>query len=159
MPRRTSCCPGRIVGRGSIRQCEDEVAFHNRRCIPGNLRHHARPLITMTGEETAKLCAKYADDKKAQDIVILDVRGLSPITDYFVICTASSTPHLRAVQSEIDDMMIVEHDQRPRWRETNPESQWLLLDYSDVMVHIFTQEKRDFYSLEELWGDAKRVDW
>jgi len=98
----------------------------------------------MTGEETAKLCAKYADDKKAQDIVILDVRGLSPITDYFVVCTASSTPHLRAVQSEIDDMMIVEHDQRPRWRETNPESQWLLLDYSDVMVHIFTQEKRDF---------------
>lgn len=113
----------------------------------------------MTGEETAKLCAKYADDKKAEDIIILDVRGLSPITDYFVICTASSTPHLRAVQSEIDDQMIVEHDQRPRWRETNPESQWLLLDYSDVMVHIFTQEKRDFYSLEELWGDAKRVDW
>ena len=117
------------------------------------------PLTIMTGEETAKLCAKYADDKKAEDIVILDVRGLSPITDYFVICTATSTPHLRAVQSEIDDQMIVEHDQRPRWRETNPESQWLLLDYSDVMVHIFTQEKRDFYSLEELWGDAKRVDW
>jgi ribosome-associated protein len=111
----------------------------------------------MTGEEIAKLCAKYADDKKAEDIVILDVRGLSPITDYFVICTASSPPHLRAVQNEIDDQMIKEHDQRPRWRDRNFESLWLVLDYGDVMVHIFQQEKREFYGLERLWSDAKNV--
>ena len=111
----------------------------------------------MTGEETARLCAKYADDKKAEDIVILDVRGLSPITDYFVIVTASSPPHLRAVQREIDDMMIVEHDVKPRWRDTHYESSWLVLDYGDVMVHIFQTEKREFYSLEELWGDAKKL--
>jgi ribosome-associated protein len=113
----------------------------------------------MTGEETARLCAKYADDKKAEDIVILDVRGISPITDYFVICTASSSPHLRAVQSEIDDQMIREHDQRPRWRDTNFESEWLVLDYADVMVHIFQKEKREFYALEQLWGDAKKVEF
>ena len=111
----------------------------------------------MTGEETALLCAKYADDKKAEDIVILDVRGISPISDYFVICTASSPPHLRAVQHEIDDMMRQEHDQRPRWRDDNFESEWLVLDYSDVMVHVFQKEKREFYALEQLWGDAKRV--
>jgi ribosome-associated protein len=112
----------------------------------------------MTGEETARLCAKYADDKKAEDITILDVRGLSPITDYFVICTASSPPHLRAIQSEIDDQMIVEHGMRPRWRDTNYESQWLVLDYGDVMVHMFQQEKREFYGLEQLWSDAKKVE-
>jgi len=111
----------------------------------------------MTGEETAKLCAKYAEDKKAEDITILDVRGLSPITDYFVICTASSSPHLRAIQREIDDQMIVEHDMHPRWRDANYDSQWMVLDYSDVMVHVFQKEKREFYALEELWSDAKKV--
>jgi ribosome-associated protein len=113
----------------------------------------------MTGEATAKLCAQYADDKKAEDIVILDVRGISTITDYFVICTASSPPHLRAVQNEIDEQMHQEHGQMPRWADRNFESQWLVLDYSDVMVHIFQQEKREFYALEELWGDAKRIPW
>jgi ribosome-associated protein len=112
----------------------------------------------MTGEQTAQLCAKYADDKKAEDIVIIDVRGLSPITDYFVICTASSSPHLRAIQSEIDEWMHTNHGQAPYWRDDNFDSQWLILDYSDVMVHIFQDEKRAFYSLEELWGDGKPVE-
>ena len=85
------------------------------------------------------------------------MRGLSPITDYFVICTASSSPHLRAIQREIDDQMQVEHDVRPRWRDQSFESEWLVLDYTDVMVHIFQEEKRAFYSLEELWGDAKKL--
>ncbi len=111
----------------------------------------------MTGEETARLCARYADDKKAEDIVILDVRGICTITDYFVICTASSPPHLRAVQNEIDERMHQDHGQMPRWADRNFESQWLVLDYSDVMVHIFQKEKREFYALEELWGDAKQV--
>ena len=111
----------------------------------------------MTGEKIAKLCAKYADDKKAEDIVILDVRGLSPITDYFVICTASSSPHLRAVLREIEDQMFEEHDLHPRWRDRSADSEWLVLDFNDVMVHVFMAEKREFYSLEELWGDAKKV--
>ncbi len=112
----------------------------------------------MTGEQTAQLCAKYADDKKAEDIVIIDVQGLSPITDYFVICTASSAPHLRAIQSEIDEWMHTNHGQAPYWRDDNFDSQWLILDYSDVMVHIFLAEKREYYSLEELWGDGKPVE-
>jgi ribosome-associated protein len=130
-------------------------------CFPCGLSHDPTlaPIRLMTGEETAKLCAAYADDKKAEKIVIMDVRGISPIADYFVICTASSAPHLRAVQNEIDERMHDEHDQNPRWRDDNYESQWLILDYSDVMVHIFHEEKRDFYRLEELWGDAKMVPW
>jgi ribosome-associated protein len=113
----------------------------------------------MTAEETAKLCAKYADDKKAENITILDVRDLSPIVDYFVFCTASSPPHLRAVQNEIDEQMHQEHGQMPRWRDDHFESGWLVLDYTDVMIHIFQQEKRDFYALEDLWGDGKAVEW
>jgi len=113
----------------------------------------------MTAEETARLCAKYADDKKAEDIVILDVSEISPIVDFFVICTASSSPHLRAVQNEIDERMHQEHGEMPRWRDDHFDSQWLVLDYTDVMVHIFQQEKRDFYALEELWSDGKRLEW
>jgi ribosome-associated protein len=108
----------------------------------------------MEGKKLAKLCAKYADDKKAEEIVILDVTGLSPVTDYFVICTATSAPHLRAVRREIDDQLSKEHGQHARFTDDAFESGWVILDYGDVMVHIFHQEKRDFYSLEDLWGDA-----
>ena len=113
----------------------------------------------MTGEQTAKLCAKYADDKKAENIVILDVSEISPICDYFVICTASSAPHLRAVRDEIDEQMKDNHGQQPRLRDDHLDSQWLVLDYSDVMIHVFQAEKREFYNLEELWGDGKIVKW
>ena len=113
----------------------------------------------MTGEQTARLCAKYADDKKAEDIVILDVSEISPICDYFVICTASSAPHLRAVRDEIDEQMHEQHGQMPRLRDDHLDSQWLILDYSDVMVHVFQAEKREYYNLEELWGDGKLVPW
>ncbi len=113
----------------------------------------------MTAEETARLCAKYADDKKAENIVVLDVSGLSPIVDFFVFCTASSSPHLRAVQNEIDERMNDEHGQMPRWRDDHFDSGWLILDYTDVMVHIFLDERREFYSMEELWGDGKVIEW
>jgi ribosome-associated protein len=111
----------------------------------------------MEGKKLAKLCAKYADDKKAEEIVILDVTGLSPVVDYFVICTATSAPHLRAVRREIDEQMHQEHGEQVRFTDDAYESGWVILDYGDVMVHIFHQEKRDFYSLEELWGDAPIV--
>jgi ribosome-associated protein len=113
----------------------------------------------MTGEDLAKLCAKYAEDKKAENIIVLDVNGISTITDYFVICTASSPPHLRAIQAEIDDMLIKDHDMRPRWRDTNYTSEWVVLDYADVVVHVFMAEKREFYALEELWSDGKTLEW
>lgn len=113
---------------------------------------------TLDGIDLARLCAKYAEDKKAMDIVIMDVRGLSPITDFFVICSGTSSPHVRAIRDEIVDQIKVEHGKAALVNDGQLESQWLLVGYSDVIVHVFGGEKRDFYALEELWNDAPRVE-
>jgi ribosome-associated protein len=110
-------------------------------------------------EEMAFAAATYADDKKAEDIVIMDVQGISPVADHFVICTATSMPHLRSIRNEIKDRFWLEHGRKPIAVDEKMESLWIILHYGDVMVHIFHQEKRDFYALEELWGDAPRVAW
>lgn len=107
--------------------------------------------------EIARLCAKYADQKKAEDIVLLDLRGLSPVADFFVICTATSNPQMRAVRDEIVEEMRDQNRQKPLFSEGAYESQWLIVSYPNVMVHILTPEKREFYALEELWGDAPRL--
>lgn len=111
------------------------------------------------GEILARAAADYADSKKAEDIVILDARGISPVTDYFVICTASSQPQLRAVRNEIWEKLVENHGIRPLVRDDNLDSFWLILHYGDVMVHIFLKEKREFYALEDLWNDAPLVAW
>ena len=108
--------------------------------------------------EIARACALYADDKKAENIRILDLRGLSPISDYFVLVTALSTPQLRAVRDEIVERMKEEHGTPPDVKDGNFESQWIILVYGSVMVHILTPEKREFYALEELWGDAPEME-
>ncbi len=113
----------------------------------------------MEALETARLCAKYADDKKAEDIVLLDLRGLSPVTDFFVICSAVSAPQLRAVRDEIVEQMREEHGQKPLFVDGSYESQWLIVNYPNVLVHIQSPEKRDYYALEELWGDAPVLPW
>lgn len=108
--------------------------------------------------EIARACALYADDKKAENIRILDLRGLSPISDYFVLVTAMSTPQLRAVRDEIVERMKEEHRMPPDVKDGNFESQWIILVYGSVMVHILTPDKREFYALEELWGDAPEME-
>ena len=112
---------------------------------------------TMEDLELARACALYADDKKAENIRILDLRGLSPISDYFVLVTALSTPQLRAVRDEIVERMKEEHNTAPNVKDGNFESQWIILVYGNVMIHILTPEKREYYSLEELWGDAPEL--
>ena len=89
----------------------------------------------------------------------MDLRDISPITDYFVICTANSSPHLRAVRDGVEDGMREEHDLKPLISDGALESQWLIVHYGDVMVHVLQDEKRGFYCLEDLWGEAKRVKW
>ena len=113
----------------------------------------------MDALETARFCAMYADDKKAEDIVLLDLRGLSPVTDYFVICSASSAPQLRAVRDEIVVQMRDEHDLKPLFVDGSFESQWVIVNFPNVLVHIQSPEKREYYALEELWGDAPAVAW
>ncbi len=107
----------------------------------------------------AEAAAEYADDKKAEDIVIIDMQDFSPITDYMVVCSASSPPQLRAVRDEIEDRFRKDHGTRPLAGDRNLESGWLIQHYGDVMVHIFLPEKRDFYALEELYNDAPRIPW
>lgn len=117
----------------------------------------ALPSGILEGEALARVLAGYADDKKAENIVMLDVRGLASITDFLVICTGSSLPHLRAIQNEIADRAREEHKVKPWSSQGTPDSGWVLLDYSDVVVHIFHTEKRDLYQLEDFWNDAPRL--
>jgi ribosome-associated protein len=113
--------------------------------------------IPVSIERLALLCAEYAADKKAEDIVVLDMRGVSSFADYFVICSGTSEPHLKAIAGEIQSQLRDEHQIRAQNVDGYPMSQWIVLDYYDVLVHIFHREKRAFYSLEDLWSDAVRV--
>ena len=117
----------------------------------------AKKTPKLDGLDLARMCAHYADEKKAEDIVILDVSGLSPITDYIVVCTATSSPHLRAVRDEVSERMKQDHGKAALVSDGNLDSQWLVLAYPNVIVHIFNGEKREFYAMEELWNDAPRL--
>ena len=108
----------------------------------------------LPGEELARLAAEYADDKKAQDIVELDLRGVVGYTDYFVICTGASDRQVKAIHDGIHLAMKDEHGLLPRRVEGLGESSWVLMDYLDVVVHVFTPQTRSFYRLEHLWGEA-----
>jgi ribosome-associated protein len=111
----------------------------------------------MDSRKLALLCRELADNKKAEDIVVLDVRKLSSITDYFVIASATSEPHLRAVVNEINDKLREDEGLRPRAVDGKLPAAWLVLDYFDVIVHVMRADTRDRYDLEGLWGDAPRV--
>ncbi len=105
----------------------------------------------------AKTCAKFADEIQAENIMVLDLRGISSIADYFVICTATSVPHLKAVNREIRRGTEEELGEKARSGEGEASSLWIIIDYVDVVVHIFSEEKREQYALENLWSDAPRV--
>jgi ribosome-associated protein len=111
----------------------------------------------MDSKKLALLCREFADDKKAENITILDVRELSSVTDYFVIASGTSEPHLRAITNEITDRLREEHELRPRAVDGALQTAWIVLDYFDVIVHVMKQDVREKYDLETLWGDAPRV--
>lgn len=95
-------------------------------------------------------------DKKADDVMVLDLRGLCDFTDYFVICHGSSSRQVAAIADAIEERMARE-DRAPKHVEGKRVGDWVLLDFIDVVVHVFLEEKRTFYGLERLWGDAPRV--
>lgn len=115
--------------------------------------------LRITAENLAKTCANLASDKKAEDIVVLDLQGISSFTDFFVICSGTSEPQLKAIAGEIEQRLRDDHGIRAVSVDGFPASQWIVLDYMQVIVHVFHKEKRVFYSLEDLWGDAPRVAW
>ena len=102
--------------------------------------------------------AREASNRKAQDVKVLDMRSVSPIADYFVICSCDSMVHLRAVTREI--LEEVKGDNlRVKRREGADEARWILVDLGDVIVHVFHHAEREFYDLDSLWADAAEVDW
>ncbi len=111
----------------------------------------------MEAKKLALLCRELADNKKAENIVVLDVRELSSITDYFVIATGTSEPHLRAIVDEISDTLALDHNLKPRARDGSLPTAWVVLDYFDVIVHVMRPDIRQHYNLEGLWGDAPQV--
>ena len=87
----------------------------------------------------------------------LDLRGISSFTDFFVICSGTSEPHLKAIINEVEERLRKDHGIRPSAIDGFPASQWIVADYSDVVLHIFHTSKRSYYSLEDLWSDAPRL--
>jgi ribosome-associated protein len=102
--------------------------------------------------------AKIADTKKAQDIIILDINKISSVTDYFVICSGINERQLHTIADEIDKE-LKKHSIKKYGIEGYQEAKWILIDYGDVIVHLFDKETRSYYDLELLWGDAPRVKW
>lgn len=109
-----------------------------------------------SGLELAKICARVALDAKAEDLVILDVKGISSFTDYFVIMNGRSTRHVQGLAETIEQEMRSKRVNTSH-AEGIQEGMWVLLDFDDVVVHIFYHEQRKFYDLEGLWHDAKPV--
>lgn len=103
------------------------------------------------------LCRELADNKKAENITVLDMRELSSITDYFVIASGTSEPHLRAIMDEINDGLREDHGVSPHAIDGTLQTAWVVLDFFDVIVHIMRADVRDRYDLESLWGDAPRL--
>ncbi len=107
-------------------------------------------------QDVSQICAEAADAKKAFDILILDLRQLTYITDYFVICSGGSTTQVGAIADEIGHV-LAKDGVHPSHVEGGADSHWVLMDFGDVVVHIFEEQTRQFYCLEKLWGDAPRI--
>lgn len=114
------------------------------------------PLETI---EKAIQAARFADDKKAEDIVVLDLRKICSFTDAFVICTGGSSLQLRAISISVEDGLRSLGSKRPVIDGISATSGWVVMDFGDILVHIMSRESREFYRLETLWGDGTEIAW
>ena len=104
----------------------------------------------------SKEIAQVLDSKKGEDIELMDISGLSPIADYFVIASAGNQNQLNAMQDAVDEYMT-KNGKTARSIEGNKDSTWILMDYEDIIVHLFSREDRDFYDLDRIWKDGKKI--
>ena len=116
------------------------------------------PVRTNLSLEQAIQCARIAEDNKAKDVVILDLRGITPIFDFFVLMTGASRRQIHTLAEEID-AYLRSQDERRLSIQGYQASRWVVQDYGDLVIHVFDQESREYYALEDLWADAKHVDW
>jgi ribosome-associated protein len=107
--------------------------------------------------DLARNCVWAAQEKKALDPIILDLRNISTITDYLVICSAQSEPQIKAIANGVELVLKENFERHPLAVDGFPTSQWIVIDYGDVMFHIFHEQKRSVYALEDLWSDAPQV--
>jgi len=108
--------------------------------------------------ERAALCARIAEDNKAKDVVVLDMRNVTPIFDFLVLATGASRRQIHTLAEEVDAAMRAEGERRLSI-EGYEASKWVVQDYGDVVVHVFDPDSRSYYALEELWADAPHLDW
>ena len=111
----------------------------------------------LDGIELARICAQVAEDNKGEEIVVLDVRGISSFTDFFVITSGRSTRHVQALAESMENELRSKRIKTSR-AEGLQEGKWVLLDFGDVVVHVFYYDQREFYDLEGLWHDAPRIE-
>ncbi len=111
----------------------------------------------MNSLDLMKKIVLFADNKKARDIKVLALEGLTTIADYFVICSGGSSTQVKAISDEVEEK-LKEIEILPFGKEGFSMADWILIDYSDVVLHVFTPESREFFNIEKLWADAKEVD-
>ena len=111
----------------------------------------------MTSKQKVELICKILSDKKGRNIVFIDVEDKTSLCDYFVICSGTSTTQVKSLAENLEEKLDKEHELTPRRREGVREGRWAVLDYQDVIVHVFNDEMRDFYCLERLWEDGKNL--
>ncbi|MBQ6207288.1 MAG: ribosome silencing factor [Oscillospiraceae bacterium] len=112
----------------------------------------------MTPKEMAIIAAKALDDKKGQEIAVIEITDQTTLADYFVIATGNSNTQINALSGAVEKAMEEQSGEPLLHREGHRDGTWVLLDYGSVVVHIFSKEAREFYSLERLWSDGKRMD-
>jgi ribosome-associated protein len=108
--------------------------------------------------DRAALCARVSEENKAKNVLVLDMRGITPLYDFFVICTGASRRQNHTIAEEVDQAMRAAGDERLSIQGYQA-SRWIVQDYGDVVVHVFDPDSRAYYALEELWADAPRLDW
>lgn len=111
----------------------------------------------LTSREKALAIARAAEAKKAGDVVVLDMEGITLIADYFVICHGQNAIHVRAIADGVEED-LAEKGQVPSHREGYDAARWVLVDFDDVVLHVFLAAEREYYALERLWGDARRLE-
>ena len=122
-----------------------------------NKKPRSRPAAMLETEDAVTIAAHAASDKKATDLVVLDLRKAASFTEYFLICTGASTRQVQAISNVIEEVLL-KSAKRPLHIEGYSSAEWILLDYGDFIVHVFGPASRRFYDLERLWRDAPRVE-
>ncbi|MGC6464198.1 MAG: ribosome silencing factor [Akkermansiaceae bacterium] len=113
----------------------------------------------LNGQELAIACAEAAEELKAEDVRVFDLRGISSLTDFMVVCSGNSQPHLKAITRDVESLVREKGSEPANATEGKAASRWVVIDFVDVMVHVLDEEFRENYALEKLWGDAKEVEW